>query len=619
MSRNGRNTYDSFNEPLGSSGYRRSEDDYDSYSANHGPGSGLTGFYVNNKRRIFICLAVSVAVIVLIAIIAAVASKKDDNTAGPSPPGQDDQWITIGNLPAYREGTDPRVLLYLPDVYGRRQAAIDHVTKFGQNGFTTYLMDYFDGGTYNSSNPNHQQAVAAQRVRDAVAVLRQQDHITSIQVTGYCYGGGVAVLLADGTGGIDSAVGAHTAIIGLSYQDQAALISNIVIPTFFIMVHSHSNSRARSTHSDLPRLLPTDKRCLRVLSSLLQPQYDYPGTLITTAPSFLNITIADNQEVAYKSYTGVSHGFAVVVDQTIPLDVAMQQRAFDDTIDWLNIHSFGSPAPEAAQYTNMTLGDLNTYVFGSGSAILWYLQDAAGVRNESLELAGWYANAGFTVYYPDYFNGGSWNRADPTQSVSSVTQRVAKAHAILRQQYPNSTIQATGYCFGGGVGVNLLQTTDPMSSVDSGVFAHASLVTPALVAGIQRPVSFVMPQNDTGFNNYASQYLATTMLDGVEAEYKTYPNTSHGFAVSVNTSLPLLVAMKLLAYQDSARWLNTHRFLGSSWPIPAPPVTPTGGPSSSSGVGSSSTAASSGGSSTMGSSGSSSIASSSSSSSSVPS
>ena len=262
MSRSGRNTYDSFNEPLGSSGYRRSEDDsYNSYSAQHGPGSGLSGFYANNKKRIFICLAVSVAVIVLIAIIAAVASKKDSDD-GPSPPGPDDDWTTIGNLPAYRVGTDPRVLLYLPDVRGRRQEAINHVTKFGANGFTTYLLDYFDGGQYNSSNPNHAPVVAAQRVREAVAVLRQQDHITSIQVTGYCYGGGVAVLLADGTGEIDSAVAAHTAFGYASPAEQTAFINNIAIPTFFIMVHTTTHSpHNSSTHVNrLPAILTTDTR-----------------------------------------------------------------------------------------------------------------------------------------------------------------------------------------------------------------------------------------------------------------------------------------------------------------------------------------------------------------------
>ena len=248
MSRNSRNTYDAFSEPLGSSGYRRSEDDYDSYSSNHGPGSGLSAFYANNKKRIFICLGVSVAVIVLIAIIAAVAGKKDDSNDGPAPPGPVDAWTTIADISVYRVGSGPSVLLYLPDVAGRRQAALDHVTKFGENGFTTYLMDYFDGGSYNNSNPNHDPAVAAKRVRDAVAVLRQQDHVTSIQVTGYCYGGGVAVLLADGTGGIDSAVGAHTAFVRYGAADQTAFINNIVIPTFFIMVHStHTTTHTTNT------------------------------------------------------------------------------------------------------------------------------------------------------------------------------------------------------------------------------------------------------------------------------------------------------------------------------------------------------------------------------------
>jgi len=205
------------------------------------------------------------------------------------------------------------------------------------------------------------------------------------------------------------------------------------------------------------------------------------------------------------------------------------------------------------------------------------LQDINGVRNASIEVAGWYATAGYTVYYPDYFDGGARDNNNPAHSLGNVTTRVVKALAVLRQMYPSTTIQATGYCFGGGVGVNLLQSTDPNVSVDSGVFAHASGVTPALVAGIQRPVSWVMPQSDNSFNVPAPRYLNTTTINGVEAQYKTYPNTTHGFAVTVST-VPWLVTMKLRAYHDTVWWLNNHRTVGSSWPItpPTPATSSTG-------------------------------------------
>lgn len=295
-------------------------------------------------------------------------------------------------------------------------------------------------------------------------------------------------------------------------------------------------------------------------------------------------------------YTNATHGFAVVVDELNPLAVAMQQRAFDDTVDWLRVHSTTSPPPYPTPYTNTTIGDLPTYVFGAGTDVVLYLQDEHGVYNTSIERAGWYAAAGFTVYYLDYFDGGAQNSSNPNHSVAYASQRVLRALILLRQQHPNSTIHATGYSFGGGVGVNLLQSTDPLSSVDSGVFASASRVTPALVAGIKRPVSWVMPQVDSGFNPSAPQYLTYTLLNGVEAEYKSYPNTTDGFAVEVNSRSDL-VAMQLRAYQDTERWFNTHRAKGSSWPITPVTVSSTGAASSGGGVGvsSSSTAGSSGG------------------------
>ena len=297
----------------------------------------------------------------------------------------------------------------------------------------------------------------------------------------------------------------------------------------------------------------------------VQPQYD--AGFNNYAPGYLTITDVRNQEVAYKIYTNQTHGFAVTVDSTNALAVAMQQRSFDDTVNWLNIHSNSATAPNSASYTNTTLGDLPTYVFGSGSPALLFLQDINGVRGPSLQVASWYAASGFTVYYVDYFDGGTRNASNPMHSTANATARVMTALAVLRQQSPSIAIQAVGYCYGGGVGVLLLQSTNQTVSVDSAVFAHASGLTNATVSGIQRPVSFVMPQSDPGFNNAAPGYMAITLRNGVEAEYKTYPNTTHGFAISVNNANPYQVAMQLRAYQDTAAWLLTHQTLGTSWPI----------------------------------------------------
>ena len=242
-------------------------------------------------------------------------------------------------------------------------------------------------------------------------------------------------------------------------------------------------------------------------------------------PALLGATENRGVEIAYKVYSDVQHGFTTTLpNNPTATQVAMQQRAFDDTVSWLNVHSNDSPAPYAAPWTNTTMAGVPTYVFGAGTDIVLYLQDVNGVSNASVALAGRYANAGYTVYYPDYFFGGT--RGNYTAAAS--TQRVLGVIALLRQAHPSSTIQAVGFCFGGGVGVPLMQSTDPAQSIDSGVFAHASGVTQAMINGLQRPVMFVMPQNDTGFNNPAPNYLATTIQNGVEAEYKAYPYVRHG-------------------------------------------------------------------------------------------
>jgi dienelactone hydrolase len=93
--------------------------------------------------------------------------------------------------------------------------------------------------------------------------------------------------------------------------------------------------------------------------------------------------------------------------------------------------------------------------------------------------------------------------------------------------------------------------------VDGSVVAHAAGVTSAMVASIQAPVSFVMPQFDAGFNNNAAAFLNITLTLGIEAQFRMYPNVSHGFAAAFPSS-PQQAVQKERAFMDSVQWLHEH-------------------------------------------------------------
>ena len=64
-----------------------------------------------------------------------------------------------------------------------------------------------------------------------------------------------------------------------------------------------------------------------------------------------------------------------------------------------------------------------------------------------------------------------------------------------RQKWPGQTLLATGYCWGGGVGVQMTYGPNPIDVV---VVAHAAQVSLAQFQNVTSPLLAVMPQNDPG-------------------------------------------------------------------------------------------------------------------------
>jgi len=189
-----------------------------------------------------------------------------------------------------------------------------------------------------------------------------------------------------------------------------------------------------------------------------------------------------------------------------------------------------------------------TYVWTAGTAdsVIVLLPDINGNSPQAQVLAQNMSEADFTVIIIDYFNGNISNRP-PTNVSLSYSLNVIKE--LYSRGYTD--IQAQGYCYGGRVGVSLASMND---TVRTCVVAHPASLTNDDASLIIRPMFFEMPSNDT-FNSLAPYFNTTLSLRGITATFKTYPNSTHGFAVS-DTINPV---QKTVALQDSINWFVANR------------------------------------------------------------
>ena len=226
--------------------------------------------------------------------------------------------------------------------------------------------------------------------------------------------------------------------------------------------------------------------------------------------------------------------------------------------------------PAMPAYTLATLGGMTAYVYGSPTnPIVLYLPDINGLNstnNANQALALSYANAGFYVWALDYFDGGNGFAGGWTIDNSAMRVRMAVAEVRANGNLTGRSIFSTGYCWGGGVGVQLTYTNASMMSgsamVDVSVVAHAAQVTVDRYSSTVSPLLAIMPQNDNGFNANAGAFINTTTYQpgsrGREAMFKVYPGVNHGFAVSVSSTDANAVKQKQMAFDDTVAFFNAH-------------------------------------------------------------
>jgi len=196
----------------------------------------------------------------------------------------------------------------------------------------------------------------------------------------------------------------------------------------------------------------------------------------------------------------------------------------------------------------------DVYCSGDADPLIVLLPDINGMSTEVKAIADFYAKGGFTAVVIDYFNGDPRNISDPTwndrhPANKSLALAVSVVEDLLQRGY--RSIQAQGYCYGGRTGVSLAST----KLVRGAVVAHPSSLVKDDASLVIQPMFFVMPAIDT-FNALAPFFNETLASRGIPAEFKIYPNSTHGFAVSSTTN-PF---QKARAMNDSLSWFHEHKF-----------------------------------------------------------
>jgi len=202
-----------------------------------------------------------------------------------------------------------------------------------------------------------------------------------------------------------------------------------------------------------------------------------------------------------------------------------------------------------------TIAGTDVYVVGLSDPVILIMPDINGMSANAKQIADYYAQGGFTVVLVDYFNGDprtnasdpTWNDRHPANLSLALTNGVIAD--IKSRGYSNFHVQ--GYCYGGRIAVSLTFAKS-IVSLQSVTVAHPSNLVNEDASMITTPIFFVMPAVD-GFNNLAP-YFKTTLDDRkIVSLFKTYPNTTHGFAVSGTNPEQKQIAMK-----DSIDWFQRY-------------------------------------------------------------
>jgi dienelactone hydrolase len=196
---------------------------------------------------------------------------------------------------------------------------------------------------------------------------------------------------------------------------------------------------------------------------------------------------------------------------------------------------------------------------------------------------------GFDVWVPDLFNGrppvrpevldsftprrpgekmGFWKKvAFFLTALTYLPRIIASRPAVVDARAENfltrikaergyENIGVVGYCFGGAISGRIAS----LGAITSLVIAHPGLLSSKAMKAINKPVSWVLAEDDSLFSEALELQLEAhfrSRTPAVQCEFVRYPGTVHGFAIRPAREQPLSVEGQEKAVEQTVEWFRS--------------------------------------------------------------
>lgn len=164
------------------------------------------------------------------------------------------------------------------------------------------------------------------------------------------------------------------------------------------------------------------------------------------------------------------------------------------------------------------------------------IQEWWGLNDNIKQIAGRFADAGYTAFAPDLYHGRVTREPDQAQKMMmaldmplAAKELVKAAEYLSQQKYIDGRgIGATGFCMGGGLAMRLACETPLIKAV---VPFYGFPPDPIdIVQNLQGPALLIFAENDAWIGPEARDKLQQALMEhNKQYEMKVYPGTHHGF------------------------------------------------------------------------------------------
>lgn len=147
----------------------------------------------------------------------------------------------------------------------------------------------------------------------------------------------------------------------------------------------------------------------------------------------------------------------------------------------------------------------------------------------------------------------SWFSNHPHELTNSIIESFFQK---FKTSHKTTFLAGVGYCFGAKYLADYL-TKD--SILNAGAFAHPSLLTEDVIENISKPLLISCAEEDKSFNDeFRKNTKEILQRNKVHYQIDLFSNTTHGFAVRGDFSIPIVKYAAEKALTDHVLWFKYH-------------------------------------------------------------